>query len=113
MERVPLSEDDLVEAVPEVHLAQLAVGESMSVQYFRIDPGATVPSHEHHHEQAGFVYRGELTFVLDGGEEVVVGAGDSYDLTSHEVHGAENRGDEPIEGVDIFSPPRPNPDWAE
>ena len=98
MERVSLEESDVVEAVPDVHLAQLAGGESMSVQHFRIDPGATVPEHSHHHEQAGFVYRGELTFVLADGEE---------------VHGAENRGDEPVEGVDIFSPPRPNPDWAE
>ena len=113
MERVPLDESDVVEAVPDVHLAQLAVGESMSVQHFRIDPGATVPEHSHHHEQAGFVYRGELTFVLADGSEVVVGPGDSYDLASEEVHGAENRGDEPVEGVDIFSPPRPNPDWAE
>ncbi|MFC7226542.1 cupin domain-containing protein [Salinirubellus salinus] len=113
MERVPLAESDTVEAVPDVHLAQLAAGERMSVQHFRIDPGATVPEHSHHHEQAGFVYRGELTFSLADGEEVVVGAGDAYDIAGEEVHGAENRGEEPVEGVDIFSPPRPDPDWAE
>jgi quercetin dioxygenase-like cupin family protein len=113
MERAPLSETDAVEAVTDVHLAQLADGESMSVQHFRIDPGATVPEHSHHNEQAGVVYRGELTFVLEDGTEVVVGPVDSYVLAGHEVHGAENRGDEPVEGVDIFSPPRPNPDWAE
>jgi quercetin dioxygenase-like cupin family protein len=113
MERVPLAESDTVEAVPDVHLAQLTSGERMSVQHFRIDPGATVPEHSHHHEQAGFVYRGELTFLLADGEEVVVGAGDAYDLAGDELHGVENRGDEPVEGVDIFSPPRPDPDWAE
>jgi quercetin dioxygenase-like cupin family protein len=111
MEHVSL--DEAVEAVPNVHLAQLAGGERMSVQHFRIEPGATVPEHHHHHEQAGFVYSGELTFTLEDGSEVVVGSGDSYSLAGEEVHGAENRGDVAVEGVDIFSPPRPNPDWAE
>jgi quercetin dioxygenase-like cupin family protein len=111
MERVSLSEATAVEAVPEVHLAQLAAGERMSVQHFRIEPGATVPEHAHHHEQAGYVTRGELTFLLADGE-LVVGPGDSYTLTGEELHGAENRGDEPVEGVDVFAPPRTDPDWS-
>lgn len=110
MERVPLTET--TEAVENVHLAQLAAGEAMSVQHFEFDPGATVPSHDHHHEQTGFIYEGELTFLLEDGE-VVVGAGESYVLAGEEVHGATNRGDVAVRGVDIFSPPRPNPDWAE
>ena len=113
MEYVPLDSDQEVEAVDDVHLAQLAAGENMSVQHFRIEPGAAVPMHSHHHEQAGFVYRGEVTFVLEDGEEVVVSEGESYVLAGEEAHAAENHGDEPIEGVDIFSPPRTNPDWAE
>ncbi|WP_435197118.1 cupin domain-containing protein [Natronomonas sp. EA1] len=110
MERVPLESE--TEAVDNVHLAQLATGEEMSVQHFRIEPGATVPRHDHHHEQSGFIYEGELTFLLEDGE-VTVGPGDSYVLAAWEVHGAENRGDIPVKGVDIFAPPRPNPDWAE
>jgi len=113
MELAPHDTDDEAEAVEGAHLAQLAAGEELSLQHFRIAPGATVPSHSHHHEQGGFIHRGELTFVLDDGEEVVVGAGESYVLAGDEVHGAENRGDEPVEGVDIFSPPRTDPDWGE
>lgn len=113
MEYVPLDRDSEVEAIDNVHLAQLAAGDDMSVQHFRIESGATVPEHDHHHEQSGFVYRGELTFVLADGEEVVVGEGDSYVLAGDEPHAAENRGEEPVEGVDIFSPPRTDPDWAE
>lgn len=100
------------EAVENVHLAQLVAGEQTSVQHFRIEPGATVPEHDHHHEQAGFIYEGELTFLLEDGE-VTVGPGDAYVLAEWEVHGAENRGDVAVKGVDIFAPPRPNPDWAE
>lgn len=113
MEYVPLDSEAEIEAVDSVHLAQLAVGEQTSVQHFRLEPNATVPGHSHHHEQSGFVYRGELTFVLEDGDEIVVSEGDSYVLASNEYHGVENRGDEPAAGVDIFSPPRPDPDWAE
>ena len=110
MERVSLSET--TEAVENVHLAQLAAGEGMSVQHFEFEPGATVPKHDHHHEQTGFVYEGELTFLVEDGE-VVVGAGESYVIAGEELHGAENRGETVVRGVDIFSPPRTNPDWAE
>ena len=101
------------EAVDDVFLAQMASGENTSVQHFRIEPDAVVPSHEHHHEQAGFIYQGEGTFILEDGEEITLGPGDSYVLEGHEVHSVENRGDEPFLGVDIFSPPRTNPDWGE
>ena len=113
MERVGLADRESVEAVEAVHLTQLAAGERTSIQGFEIEPGATVPEHSHHPEQTGFVYEGELTFVLADGEEVVVGPGDSFTLPGEEPHAAENRGDEPVRGVDVFAPPRPDPDWAE
>lgn len=110
MERIPLGTE--TEAIAGVHLAQLAAGKEMSVQHFRIEPGASVPEHDHPHEQAGFVYEGALTFRVDG-EETVVDAGDSYILAGREPHAAENRGEETVRGVDVFAPPRPDPDWAE
>jgi quercetin dioxygenase-like cupin family protein len=100
------------EVEPGVHLAQLVAGEEMSVQHVRMEPGATVPEHSHHHEQVGYIYAGELTFLLADGE-VAVGPGGGYSLASEEVHGAENRGEETALAVDVFSPPRPNPDWLE
>jgi quercetin dioxygenase-like cupin family protein len=127
METVAHSARPTVEAVDGVHLTQLAVGEEMSVQHFHIEPGATVPEHSHHHEQTGYVFRGTFTFLVDSegsetlrangeavsGEEHVVGAGDSYAIPGDEPHAAENRTDEPVEGIDVFAPPRENPDWME
>lgn len=113
MEFVASGERRSVEAVDGVHLIQLAVGERMSVQHFRIEPGAVVPEHDHRHEQVGFIYGGRLTFVLADGTEQVVAAGDSYELDGGEPHAAENRGDEPATGIDVFSPPRADPDWLE
>jgi quercetin dioxygenase-like cupin family protein len=112
MQRVGLSERDSVEAVEAVHLTQLAMGEETSIQAFEIESGATVPEHSHHHEQTGFVYEGELTFVGPDGE-TVVGPGDSFTISGEEPHAAENRGDVTVRGVDIFAPPRANPDWKE
>ncbi|WP_207591043.1 cupin domain-containing protein [Halomontanus rarus] len=112
MERVPLSETDSTEAVDGVHLAVLAGTESMNVQHFEIEPGAVVEEHSHPNEQTGIVYEGELTF-LTGSEEIVCGPGDSYAIPDDEPHAAENRGDETVRGVDIFSPPRENPSWQE
>ncbi|WP_224448898.1 cupin domain-containing protein [Haloprofundus salilacus] len=112
MERLSLSDVETTEAVPDVHLAQLAAGEEMSVQHFHIAAGASVPEHDHPHEQTGYITQGTLTFVVDG-EEIRVTEGDSYVIPGGEPHSAENRGDEPVRGVDIFSPPRVNPDWQE
>lgn len=112
MKRVRAADTEAVEAVENVHLRQLAAGERTSIQSFEIEPGATVPEHSHHHEQTGFVYEGELTFLV-GDEELPVGPGDSFTIPSEEPHGVVNRGDVTVRGVDIFSPPRTNPDWME
>jgi quercetin dioxygenase-like cupin family protein len=112
MERVPLAERETVEAVEGVYLTQLAVGENMSVQHFHIEPGAVVPEHDHHHEQAGWVESGEGVFIVDG-EELLVQDGDSYTIPGGEPHAVEVRGDEALVGVDIFHPPREAPDWGE
>lgn len=112
MERVSTSTIKAAEPVENVYLKLLASGEETSMQHFEIDPGASVPEHSHHHEQTGFVYEGSLTFV-SGGEEFVVEAGDSFTIPGEELHAAENRGDVPVRGIDVFSPPRTDPDWAE
>jgi quercetin dioxygenase-like cupin family protein len=106
------TDSDPTEALDGVHLAMLAGGEEMNVQRFEIDPGATVPAHSHPHEQAGYLVAGTLTFLLDD-EERELRAGDSYSIPGGESHGVENRGDEVVRGIDIFSPPRESPDWAE
>jgi len=112
MDRVGLAERATVDAVDRVHLTQLAVGERTSIQGFEIEAGATVPEHSHHHEQTGFVYEGELTFLVDG-DVVPVAARESFTIPGGEPHAAENRGDSPVCGVDVFAPPRVDPDWAE
>ena len=112
MERVGLSDRDSAEPVDDVHLTMLVAGEKTSMQEFEMDPGATVPEHSHHHEQTGFIYEGALTFLCDG-ETITAEAGDSFTIPGGQPHSAENRGDEVVRGIDVFAPPRTDPDWAE
>jgi quercetin dioxygenase-like cupin family protein len=107
-----LDEIGSTEVLDGVNLAQLAAGDRMSVQHFEIEPGALVDEHSHEHEQAGFVFSGSALFVVDG-EEYTIEAGDSYVIPGGAVHSVEVTGDEPIVGVELFSPPRPNPPWAD
>lgn len=100
------------EALDGVTLRQLLGGEQMSMQHFTIEPGAAVGEHDHDAEQAGQLFSGELRFVVDG-DEYVLEAGDSYIIPGNAVHAAENTGDDPAVGIDVFSPPRRNPSWAE
>jgi quercetin dioxygenase-like cupin family protein len=111
--RVNRTDDNAeTEAIPGVHLTQLAVGDGMSLQRGRLDPGAEIPEHSHPHEQLGYVIQGELTLILNG-EEVGVKAGESFMLEGDEPHAAANRGDEPMIAIDGFCPARENPPWQE
>ena len=112
MQVVPKDAEESTEAVEGVHLSLLAGADEMNVQHFFIEPGAEVPEHSHDNEQTGYITQGTLTFFVDG-EELDVSAGDSYAIPGDEPHAAENRGEVPVEGVDIFSPPRENPDWKD
>ncbi len=112
MERYPPSDEDVVEPVNGVSITPLVSGEQLSTQVFEIEPGAVVPEHDHHHEQAGVVYDGELTFFVDG-EALTIHAGESFFIPSDEPHAAENTGDTTVRGVDVFSPPRSSEYWQD
>jgi len=109
---IRVTEDDREprEVADGVYLSDLAGGEQASMKFWRVEPGATLPTHRHRNEQIGYVISGTLTAILEG-EERALTPGDSYAFPSDELHGAENRGDEPAVGVGVLSPPRERPDW--
>ncbi|PSP20301.1 cupin domain-containing protein [Halobacteriales archaeon QH_10_67_13] len=97
------ADTETAEVLDGVYLTQLAAGERTSVQRFHIEPGATVGEHSHDNEQAGYVVDGTLTLIVDG-ENV---------LAPDEPHAAANNGEVPVDGVEVFSPPRVSPPWSE
>lgn len=112
MEVVPEVEVESTEAVDGVHLKLLAGGTEANVQHFTVEPDAVVPEHSHPHEQVGYLLDGALTFEV-GGETLLVEAGDSYVIPGDEAHSAHNDADVPAVGLDVFAPPRDDPDWRD
>lgn len=100
------------EVVEGVFNTKLVDGENMNLLRFEIRPGDGVPRHDHPHEQVGYIVSGRATFVTDDGERTIE-AGDSYAIPGDEPHALENRTDEPVVGVDVFSPPRSFAPFAE
>ena len=86
---------------------QLVHTESMSVARIHLRAGASVPRHEHVHEQVATVLEGSLRFVV-GEEETIVSAGESMILPSGVPHAVEALSDALV--LDVFSPVRD--DWA-
>ena len=111
MDRVTTDERSPTTVAEGVALADLARGERASMKFWRVEPGATLPTHRHENEQIGYVVSGALTAVLEDGERALP-AGTSYAFEGGELHGAENRGDEPAVGIGVLSPPRDEPDWG-
>lgn len=112
MEHLLPEDVETSEPVENVHVAYLIEGDQMSAQQFEMEPGATIPEHDHPHEQIGFVYEGEITLSV-GDEERVVGSGEGFLLRGGEAHSVENTGGTTVRGVDVFSPPRPEDYWSE
>lgn len=110
VERVSESTVDAAEPFDGVFLKLLAGGETANMQQYRIEPGAAVPEHIHENEQIGYLLQGTKVFVVDG-EKRVIEAGDSYAIPAGEPHAAENPGDVPVVGIEVFSPPRAEGDW--
>ncbi|QLG29942.1 cupin domain-containing protein (plasmid) [Halorarum halophilum] len=110
MERTSISEQETIEPEEGVRVTQLVAGENMNAQHFRFDPGATAMEHSHPHEQIVYILEGTFTVILDG-EPFEFEAGDSYVIPGDVPHASENNTDEPVSGIDVFSPARDGTPW--
>jgi quercetin dioxygenase-like cupin family protein len=79
-------------------------GSSLMLSYARLDANAVVPTHQHPHEQAGIVVRGQLELTIEN-ETRVLQAGELYIVPGNMPHSARAI-DGPVEVLDIFSPVR-------
>lgn len=100
------TEDGITEEpIDGVHITHLVAGEKLNMLHYSIEPASVVPEHSHHQEQVGYVTQGKGTFTTNE-KEVTLAVGDTYFFPSNQAHRVENIGDESLEGIDIFSPPR-------
>ncbi len=79
-------------------------GEKMLISLVDLVPGATIPSHQHPHEQVGTVIRGEFDLTI-GDESRHVRPGDVYIIPSQVSHSVKV-GTEAVQVFEVFSPVR-------
>ena len=89
--------------LPGVYL-RILPGDALMFSIVRFDPHATVPTHQHPHEQLGFVLEGELDLWI-AGERRHLTRGDLYTIPSNVPHGAATQDDTCLV-VDVFHPLR-------
>jgi quercetin dioxygenase-like cupin family protein len=79
-------------------------GGRMMANWVRIEPGGTVPTHAHEHEQIGLVLDGLINMTI-GAETRALTPGWAYTIPGNLPHAA-TAGPEGCVVLDIFSPPR-------
>jgi mannose-6-phosphate isomerase-like protein (cupin superfamily) len=100
MERTRLDFDRYFEVVMETDEAQAAE--------MTVEPGRSVGGPENYHadsDQWLFVAGGTGVVTVDG-DSHRVSAGDLVRIEAGERHGIENDGDDPLETVNFYTPPR-------
>jgi quercetin dioxygenase-like cupin family protein len=104
-------EDMPVETVTPLLGRRLITGDRMMLSHVYLKKGCIVPWHHHDNEQLTYVLDGALKFSIgaEGGDEMVVHAGEVLVIPSNVPHRAEALED--TLDVDIFCPPRQ--DWLD
>ncbi|MEA3337404.1 MAG: cupin domain-containing protein [Chloroflexota bacterium] len=77
--------------------------DNLTISFWQIEAGATLPGHNHQHEQVTAVLEGRLQFVLDG-EERVLEPGAVAVIPGGVFHSAQALTDCRV--VDVFQPAR-------
>ena len=78
-------------------------GETMTLSFVDIQPGARLPEHSHPHEQITYLIEGELEMVI-GGEKMLLTPGMVHVIPSNVPHNAYARTF--VRVLDAFSPVR-------
>jgi quercetin dioxygenase-like cupin family protein len=90
------------EIVPGLY-GRFVHGDSMTLSFVDIQPGAILPEHSHPHEQITYLLEGELEMVI-GGEKMLLTPGMVHVIPGNVPHSAIARTF--VKVLDAFSPVR-------
>jgi quercetin dioxygenase-like cupin family protein len=79
-------------------------GKNMQMFYLKLEPGQ-ITNHNHPQEQIGYILVGKVELTI-GTETKICLAGEAYYIPSNLQHGFKVMGDERLEYIEIFSPPK-------
>ena len=86
-----------------IYQKTLVYGATTLMVEFRLDGGATLPRHSHHHEQCGYLVSGRLRLTI-GPETFEAAPGDSWCIPGETPHSADVIEDSVA--IEVFSPVR-------
>jgi quercetin dioxygenase-like cupin family protein len=64
MDHVTEGDREREEVAEGVYLADLAESERACMKHWRVEPGATLPTHSHDNDQIGYLISGRLTAIV-------------------------------------------------
>jgi quercetin dioxygenase-like cupin family protein len=91
------------EVTPGILMKTIVYGEKTLMTEFLLKKGSKLPAHEHMHEQTGYMVSGKMLLTI-GKDTHEVTPGDSWNIPSNALHGAEILEDSIA--IEIFSPRR-------
>jgi len=91
-------------AIGEGITIRVVAGEKIMFSFLDFEPGGVIDSHNHPHEQLGYVLEGEFELTI-GDETRIVKAGDTYIIPGNITHRGASTG-QAARTLDVFSPPR-------
>lgn len=107
MQKIVVKREDALKRVFKgVNLDSLAVGEKSMVTKMNYVKGNYATTHQHPHEQCGYVISGQYRLIVETEPriDVILTAGDSYAIPGNTPHSFEVL--EGGEVVDVFTPQR-------
>lgn len=99
----PFSGNDLKEKFKGI-FGTCITGEKMQMCRVRLTPGVST-DHSHLQEQMGYILSGKAEITI-GDEKKVCGSEEAYHIPGNVPHGFKTLGDEDVEYIEIFSPPK-------
>lgn len=103
MRFAPHGTEGYLEALPGIQRKTLVWGEMTLMTEFLLSAGSTLPSHNHPHEQTGYLVKGHMTLTI-GEDSFDVIPGDSWSIPSSVDHNALIHEDSVA--IEVFSPVR-------
>ncbi|WP_321429131.1 cupin domain-containing protein [uncultured Methanolobus sp.] len=97
------SNEGYKEVLPGIMMKTIVYGDKTLMTEFLLQKGNHLPSHEHIHEQTGYMVSGKILLTI-GDETYEVTAGDSWNIPSNIPHEAQVIEDSVA--IEVFSPRR-------
>ena len=91
------------EVIPGIKMKAMVYGEKTLMSEFFLKGGSVLPTHDHIHEQTGYLVSGKIVMTI-GEETFEVEPGDSWSIPGGVAHGVEIREDSIA--IEVFSPRR-------